>query len=174
MNQFFKITMICGLVAVMLFSVQEQAEAQRRGGRSRSGNYQRTNARGQSTNGTWQGHRNWERGKGYRKSQASKPRRPEERSPASATAALNERATTPIIGVGIRPKPDQTATLGPGKARVPAQWSAPTTDIPIATKAPPPRLEAKNTAWTKRPHEVKPMTDGRNPPIELSPTPTVT
>ena len=70
MNQFFKITMICGLVAVMLFSVQEQAEAQRRGGRSRSGNYQRTNARGQSPNGTWQGHRNWERGKGYRKSQA--------------------------------------------------------------------------------------------------------
>ena len=66
MRQFSKASVVFGLALVLLVGVQEDAEAQRRGGRSRSGSYQRTNARGQAKSGTWSTKRQTERGQNYR------------------------------------------------------------------------------------------------------------
>lgn len=58
---------ILGLTLIFVVGVQEDAEAQRRGGRSRTGTYQRTNSQGQTRSGTWSQNRQRERGKNYRK-----------------------------------------------------------------------------------------------------------
>ncbi len=57
------------LSLVLVFGSHLEAQAQRRGGGQRSGTYQRTNARGKSSQGTWQSTRQTERGDGYRANQ---------------------------------------------------------------------------------------------------------
>lgn len=74
MVHFGKKFLIVGLSAALLVGAYGEAEAQRRGGRSRggtqqrtrTGTFQRTNANGQSRNGTWMRQRQTEAGQGYR------------------------------------------------------------------------------------------------------------
>jgi hypothetical protein len=54
------------LSLVLVLGSHLEAQAQRRGGGQRSGTYQRTNASGKSSQGTWQSTRQTERGRGYR------------------------------------------------------------------------------------------------------------
>lgn len=71
MRQITKYFTVFGLAALLVLSQSDASMAQRKGGRSRSGTVNRTNRSGQTHTGNWQGHRSWEKGKGYRSSQGN-------------------------------------------------------------------------------------------------------